>query len=184
MPVGLDTGIRHVRDTDWPEIAALETTAYAGSSLSEGQAALESKGHASPHTCFVVDIEGRIAGYLLALPYPMFQYPGLAQTEEPAHHSRNLHLHDVVVAPEQRGRGWGSSLLRRLTGAAQPSYERISLIAVDGMAAFWASRGFRALSAVRLPESYGDDAVYMSMALRGSSASPSKEVVRFPCLAS
>jgi GNAT superfamily N-acetyltransferase len=176
-----DPRIRPVRDGDWPAVAALEAEAYASSSLSEGQAALESKGRISPDTCFVLDLDGRVTGYLLALPYPRFQYPELARTEEPVHHVRNLHLHDMVVAEDQRGRGWGSRLLGRLTATARPAYEHISLIAVGGMAAFWASRGYWAHPEIRLPQSYGDDAVYMSIALPRSGADTTKAVARFPC---
>ncbi|MFJ5263445.1 GNAT family N-acetyltransferase [Streptomyces sp. NPDC088387] len=173
--------IRPVLHGDWPGIAALEARTYAGSSLVEGQAALESKGRASPDTCFVLELDGHVRGYLLSLPYPLFQYPHLAQTEEPVHRSRNLHLHDVVVAEEQRGRGWGTGLVNRLTAAASPAYERISLVAVDGMATFWAARGYRPHPEVGLPESYGDDAVYMSSEVPATGTGGSKEVSRFPC---
>jgi GNAT superfamily N-acetyltransferase len=179
--VSAHASIRPVRDGDWPAVAALEAEAYASLSLSEGQAALESKGRISPGTCFVLDLEGRVAGYLLALPYPRFQYPDLARTEEPVHHVSNLHLHDIVVAEDQRGRGWGSRLLARLTDTARPAYEHISLVAVGGMAPFWASRGYRAHPEIRLSESYGDDAVYMSIAVPGSGTGATKEVARFPC---
>ncbi|MET9913941.1 GNAT family N-acetyltransferase [Streptomyces sp. NPDC006476] len=179
--VGHDERIRPVRDNDWPGIAAVEAAAYAGSSLTEGLAALESKGRASPDTCFVLDLDGEIEGYLLALPYPRFQYPPLARVDEPARDSRNLHLHDMVVAHEQRGNGWGRGLLTRLTAAARPRFEHISLVAVDGMAPFWAAHGYRAHPRVRLPESYGENAVYMSIAVSGRDTSPSEEAARFPC---
>jgi GNAT superfamily N-acetyltransferase len=188
---GDDIRVRPVREGDWPHIAALEADAYANCSLSEGQAALESKGRASPGTCFVLDLDGRIAGYLLALPYPRFRYPDLAQTDEPVRQTRNLHLHDMVVAEDQRGRGWGGTLFGRLTAVARPAYEHISLIAVGGMAPFWAARGYRAHPEIRLPQNYGDDAVYMSLTVPGNSDSnsnsnstgtgASKEVARFPC---
>ncbi|MFE7174062.1 GNAT family N-acetyltransferase [Streptomyces sp. NPDC057616] len=176
-----DSRVRPVREGDWPQLAALEADAYATCGLSEGQAALESKGRASPGTCFVLDLDGRIAGYLLALPYPRFLYPDLAQTDEPVHRARNLHLHDMVVAEDQRGRGWSDRLLTRLTDAANPAYDHVSLIAVGGMAPFWAARGYRAHPEIRLPQSYGEDAVYMSLTLPGGGTSASKEVARFPC---
>jgi predicted N-acetyltransferase YhbS len=173
--------IRLVRDGDWPAVAALEADAYASTSLCEGRAALEAKGRVSPDTCFVLELGGEVAGYLLALPYPRFRYPDLARAEETAHQVRNLHLHDMVVAHDQRGRGWGSRLLARLTATARPAYEHISLVAVAGMAPFWASRGYRAHTEIRLPESYGDDAVYMSITVPGSGTGATKEAARFPC---
>jgi GNAT superfamily N-acetyltransferase len=182
--VGGDARIRHISEDDWPQIAALEAETYASSGLSEGREGLESRGRISPATCFVLDLGDRIGGYVLALPYPMFQYPDLARTEQAApaaSRSRNLHLHDIAVARDLRGRGWGSRLLGLLTAQACPTYEHISLVAVAGMAAFWASHGYRAHEGVTLPRSYGEDAVYMSMAVSGSRPDGVREGDRFPC---
>ncbi|MDQ0771819.1 GNAT superfamily N-acetyltransferase [Streptomyces aurantiacus] len=173
---------RPIRDSDWPDVAALEADAYAGSSLAEGRAVLESRGRAAPATCFVLDLDGRVAGYVLALPYPMFQYPDLARAERPAVPSRNLHLHDMVVARDQRGRGRGSGLLSHLTRTAGTAgYDHISLVAVEGKATFWASRGFLAHQGVAVPPDYGDNAVYMSRALTGVRISGATKADRFPC---
>ncbi len=174
--------LRLVRDSDWPDIAALEADAYAGSSLAEGRVVLESRGRAAPATCFVLDLDGRVAGYVLALPYPMFQYPDLTRAEQPAAPSRNLHLHDMVVARDERGRGRGSGLLSHLTQTAGAAgYEHISLVAVEGKAAFWGARGFRAHEEAAVPPDYGDNAVYMSRALTGVRTSGSTKADRFPC---
>ncbi|MFJ1969273.1 GNAT family N-acetyltransferase [Streptomyces sp. NPDC087903] len=173
--------MRPIRDGDWPYIAALEAEAYEGGGLAEGRAVLESRWRASPATCFVLDLDERVAGYVLALPYPMFRYPDLARTEQPAVRSRNLHLHDMVVAPDLRGRGRGSTLLRHLTETARSTYEHVSLIAVEGKATFWASRGFRAHAGVTVPPEYGDDAVYMSRPLSAGRIAGSKKVDGLPC---
>jgi GNAT superfamily N-acetyltransferase len=173
--------VRPVRDSDWPDIAGLEARAYADSSLAEGRALLQSRGQASPATCFVLELGERVTGYVLALPYPMFRCPDLARAEQPALRSRNLHLHDMVVAADQRGRGHGSTLLRHLTRTAGPAYEHLSLIAVQGKATFWASRGFRVHERVAVPPDYGDNAVYMSRALSAGRNAGSRKVDRFPC---
>ncbi|MET7451301.1 GNAT family N-acetyltransferase [Streptomyces sp. NPDC005574] len=179
--MGRDLRIRPIRDSDWPEIAALEAVAYAGTSLAEGRAVLRSRGQASPATCFVLDVGERVTGYVLALPYPMFRSPDLARAEQPAVHSRNLHLHDMVVAPDQRGRGLGSTLLHHLTRTAGSAYAHLSLIAVEGKATFWASRGFRVHEGIAVPPDYGDNAVYMSRALPAGRSTGSREVDVFPC---
>ncbi|MFJ8792983.1 GNAT family N-acetyltransferase [Streptomyces sp. NPDC102462] len=161
--------VRAIADADWPHVATLEADTYAGSALIEGLDALESRGRASPGTCFVLDLDGRIAGYALALPYPMFRYPDLTRPERLTHHSRNLHLHDLVVAEPLRGRGLGRRLLRRLTSvAAARRYERISLVAIDGMEGFWRAQGYRTHHEVRVPPGYGEDAVYMSTGVPAS----------------
>ncbi|WP_424871812.1 GNAT family N-acetyltransferase [Streptomyces sp. SAI-229] len=129
--------------------------------------ALRSRGRISPRTCFVLEAGDRIAGYLLALPYPRHRYPDLTRPEERAYDSRNLHLHDLVIADDLRGRGLGSRLLRRLTEtAARSSFERISLVAVGGTGGFWTGHGFLPEPAAELNGEYGDGAVYMSRPVR------------------
>ncbi|MCX4735409.1 GNAT family N-acetyltransferase [Streptomyces sp. NBC_01363] len=168
--------MRHISDSDWDAIVALEADAYTDDGLSEGRAALQSRAHASPATCFVVEHGNRTAGYLLALPYPMFEYPDLNRAEDIVFHSRNLHLHDLVIAEELRGRGLAKGLLRHFTGTAgSKGYEAISLVAVSGSDTFWAVNGYRAHRDVTPPKSYGADAVYMSRAVpgvRGSRTNP------------
>ncbi|NGO72667.1 GNAT family N-acetyltransferase [Streptomyces boncukensis] len=189
-----DIRLRPLRcGTDWSGVAALEARVYGPLGLSEGRAALESRGRVSPDTCFVLHRGARVAGYVLALPYPPFQCPDLEHVEECAteparsasqsarsvqsvqsgqsvgdavRHSRNLHLHDLVVAEDLRGRGLARRLLRHLTATARARrYERMSLVAVAGSAPFWAARGFHTERGIAVPDSYGADAVYMSMAM-------------------
>jgi ribosomal protein S18 acetylase RimI-like enzyme len=158
--------VRGISDSDWDGIVALEAGAYEGAGLSEGRAVLKSRACASPATCFVLEIGQRIAGYVLSLPYPEFEYPDLTRAEEPAlpsRRSRNLHLHDLVIADGFRRRGLGNQLLRHLTATARSNrYERISLIAVAGSDAFWSANGYHAHPGLVLPKSYGVIATYMS----------------------
>lgn len=164
--------IRHITEEDWDHIVALEAATYADGALSEERHALESRARSSPATCFVLDVERRPAGYVLALPYPMFRYPDLSRAEDVVFHSRNLHLHDLVVAERHRGNGFARDLLHRLTTTARTKrYERLSLIAVGGSEAFWAANGFAAVPDVPLPAGYGAHAVYMSTAVHPGRAS-------------
>ncbi|MGC0416276.1 GNAT family N-acetyltransferase [Embleya sp. AB8] len=169
--MGRDVRIRHITEADWDAIVALEAEAYTRDALSEQRAALESRGRSSPATCFVLDLEQEPAGYLLALPYPIFQYPDLSRPEEVVFHSRNLHLHDLVIAERCRGHGFARELLHRLTATARAKrYERISLVSVGGSERFWSANGFNPVREVTLSASYGADAVYMSMAVDGDAA--------------
>jgi ribosomal protein S18 acetylase RimI-like enzyme len=161
--MGSDVHIRHISRRDWKGIVALEAGAYTDSALSEGRAALESRARVSPATCFVLDFEKRLAGYVLALPYPMFQYPDLTRKEEAGFPSCNLHLHDLVIAENVRGKGLAKQLLQHLAVTAESEmYEQISLVAVAGSDTFWSANGYNAHHEVTLPGSYGMNAVYMS----------------------
>jgi ribosomal protein S18 acetylase RimI-like enzyme len=158
--------IRHISESDWDGIAALEASTYSGCGLSEGRAALESRAGASPGTCFVLEAGRRIAGYVLSMPYPAFRYPDLTRTEQRTFRSPNLHLHDLVIAGDLRGRGLGRDLLHHLTATARSStFERISLVAVGGSDTFWFANGYREHPEITLPDSYGANALYMSKAI-------------------
>ncbi|CAM5624857.1 GNAT family N-acetyltransferase [Streptomyces fumanus] len=165
--------VRHLADRDWDAVTALEHDAYAGLGLSEGRAALQSRAAASPGTCFVLDVGGRTAGYLLALPYPEFRCPELGRAEPAARTGGNLHLHDIVVAPALRRRGLGRLLLGRLTGTARARGDRrISLVAVGGSDRFWSARGFTAHPGVAPADGYGPGAVYMSRPVPAARPGP------------
>ncbi|WP_274911568.1 GNAT family N-acetyltransferase [Streptomyces sp. WZ-12] len=174
MPMNRDTTnardtsprIRPLTTDDWDAITALESRAYAALGLSEEPAALASRAHASPDTCFALDLHRRLAGYLLALPYPAFHYPDLTRPERPSPPSRNLHLHDLVIAEPLRRRGLARHLLHHLTTTAtRDGYQQISLIAVAGSEPFWAANGFHSHPGVVSPDEYGPHAVYMSRPL-------------------
>jgi ribosomal protein S18 acetylase RimI-like enzyme len=159
-------GIREIRDGDWDDIVALETATYTETELSETPAALRSR--CAPTTSFVLEVEteDQLVGYLLALPYPLFRYPDLSRPEDTTFASSNLHLHDLVIAVNRRGRGLATDLLHHLAIAAEDDkYERISLVAVAGSDTFWSARGYRTHPDIALPTSYGAHAVYMSMTI-------------------
>lgn len=155
--------IRGITEADWPRLAALENEAYADLSLAEGEELLRSRARASAGTCFVLDLDGRPAGYVLALPYPRFRCPDLSRPERTVHHTTNLHLHDLVVSAPLRRRGLGTRLVRHLTGAARDrGFATISLVAVADKEPFWRDNGYRAHHTTPVPPDYGPAAVYMS----------------------
>ncbi|MFG2353479.1 GNAT family N-acetyltransferase [Streptomyces sp. NPDC048521] len=158
--------IRGIAEADWPALAALEAEAYADLSLTEGEEMLRSRARASAGTCFVLDLDGRLAGYVLALPYPRFHCPDLTRAEQVVHHSANLHLHDLVISTPLRRRGLGTRLVRHLTDVARArGFETMSLIAVGGKEPFWRANGYQAHPEAGLPPGYGGDTVYMSVQL-------------------
>ncbi|MFJ4190915.1 GNAT family N-acetyltransferase [Kitasatospora sp. NPDC089509] len=164
-----DIRIRLLREEDWPQVIAAEERAYAASGLSEGGAALRSRHRASPSTCFVLEDADGFAGYLLALPYPLFRCPDLSASEEGAVGGReqgNLHAHDLVIAERARGRGLAPRLMRHLEEAGRAAGHRsLSLVAVRGSQVVWSRLGYRARPEIGLPASYGAEAVYMAKSL-------------------
>ncbi|MFD5464254.1 GNAT family N-acetyltransferase [Kitasatospora sp. NPDC127059] len=169
-----DTRIRLLRDTDWPAVIAAEERAYAASGLSEGGAALRSRHRASPSTCFVLEDADGFAGYLLALPFPLFRCPDLSRaSSDGAVRSSNLHAHDLVIAERARGRGLAPRLLRHLEAAGRAAGHRtLSLVAVRGSEVLWTRLGYRARPEVGLPASYGAEAVYMAKPLDRAAPNP------------
>ncbi|MFG2913771.1 GNAT family N-acetyltransferase [Kitasatospora sp. NPDC048298] len=162
-----DLRIRLLADGDWDAVVALEHDAYAADGLSEGREALQSRARSSPGTCFVLERRGAVCGYLLSLPYPPLRCPDLDRPEAAAYESRNLHVHDLVIAEELRGREVALGFIRHFRSHAQElGFERISMVAVRGADILLRLLGYRAHREVAVPASYGRRAVYMSMPVR------------------
>ncbi|MFE9331547.1 GNAT family N-acetyltransferase [Streptomyces sp. NPDC006925] len=182
--------IRPIVEGDWDALAELERDAYGSIGLSEGRAALQARANASPATCFTLDLGLRTVGYVLALPYPAFRYPGLERTDEASHTvpsaAGNLHLHDIVVAGPLRRRGLAQHLLRHLGRIARArGDERISLVSVGGSEGFWSARGFVPHPhVVPAGSGYGLGAVYMSKPVRapGTPSAPRSAPRRGPAM--
>ncbi|GLZ01184.1 GNAT family N-acetyltransferase [Actinoplanes sp. NBRC 103695] len=158
------TAIRPVRAADWPAVVSLESAAYRDLGLSEDPGLL--RGRAGAGTSFVVEARGRVAGYLLAFPFPYGRSPDLAAGGTVVSGTGGLHLHDLVIAAEHRGGGLGSLLLAHLLDMAHDGpYRRISLVSIARSRTFWAGHGFRPRPEVVVPDGYGHGAVYMSRPL-------------------
>ncbi|MEU6057334.1 GNAT family N-acetyltransferase [Streptomyces sp. NPDC047097] len=169
-----DLLIRPLAEGDWDAVVAMESSAYSGLGLSEERTALRSRADASPTTCFVAEIAEQPAGYLLSLPYPAGRYPDLGQVEGGGFHSRNLHLHDIVIASTHRRQGLAHRLLAHLERTARAQgYERISLVAVGGSERFWSARGFTHHADAAAVDAYHEGARYMSRSLT-DEAPPSR----------
>jgi ornithine decarboxylase len=159
----LTASIRALSPADWASVTSLESAAYAPLGLSEDPAVLRSRAGAG--TSFVLSLGSSVAGYLLALPFEYGRFPSLADSSTPSA-SDDLHLHDMVIAAEHRGSGFGSRLTGHLFSAARAQdYARISLVSVGGSGAFWTRHGFQPRPEVPAPAGYGPGATYMSRSL-------------------
>lgn len=169
MTALLTATVRPIAGTDWTAVGSLEERAYAPLGLSEGTANLRGRAEASPGTCFVLDLGGVVAGYVVALPYPRFRFPHLHASQAladtpPA--GGNLLLHDLTVADEFRGRGWGTQLAGHLTVVARSSrFTSMSLVAVGGSHHWWRTLGFQACHGIAAPDGYGPGALVMTRSL-------------------
>lgn len=125
----------------------------------------------APDLCLVLDHAGLVAGYLIAHPWTNAGPPALdtllGALPEP---SGAVHLHDLVIAPELRGRGLADGAIERLQARARSRWPCIRLVAVAGKEAFWARRGWRPVAAAAGEDalaSYGPQAVAMVKPLPG-----------------
>jgi ornithine decarboxylase len=154
--------IRPLVESDWSRVAAIEAATYRDLGLSEGPAALRSRAGAG--TSFVLEADEVVVGYVLALPYPYGRIPDLAAPGPIPARVADLHLHDMAVAAEYRRAGLGTRLAcHLLTVARDLGYERVSLVALDGRAAFWGRQRFARQPSVPAPDGYGPGATYLSL---------------------
>ena len=173
--------VRPITEADWDAIAEIEHDAYTPLGLCEGRDALRSWARLSPDTCFVLELERRVVGYVLALPFPPGEAPSLGRPEETdtaqvadaGAFSGTLHLHDLSLAADVRGRGLSRLLLRRLEAVATARmFERICLVSVGGSEDFWAAAGFEARHDVEVAEDYGARSVYMTKPVSPRDSDP------------
>jgi len=159
----LTATIRALSAEDWTGVAAIESATYSPLGLSEDPAILRSR--AGSETSFVLSLGSAVAGYVLALPYLYGRFPSLSSSSEVST-SADLHLHDLVIAAEYRGSGFGRRLAEHLLAAARAQhYARVSLVSVGGSGAFWTRHGFQPRPEVPAPAGYGPGATYMSRSL-------------------
>ncbi|OLE21316.1 MAG: hypothetical protein AUG49_22355 [Catenulispora sp. 13_1_20CM_3_70_7] len=160
--------VRPVEGADWERIAEIEHEAYSSLGITEGLEALRAWGKLSPETCFVLEADGGVAGYVIALPHPAGSAPDLGRPRAAAGATQttNMHLHDLALSPAYRGKGLARLLLRRLEReAAAGGFETIGLVAVGTGPGFWAANGFVPRTDVAVSESYGTQSLYMARAV-------------------
>lgn len=160
--------LRPMRAADAAAVLAVQRAAYPPSHH-ESWAVLGRKLALWPAGCWVgCDGSGAVVAYL-------FAHPGQREAPPPLHGMLDalpespdaFALHDLALHPKVQGRGLGGLLWRQALASAQAAgLSTLSLVAVQGSAAFWARQGFVAVApgAAALTEklaAYGADAVFM-----------------------
>lgn len=119
-----------------------------------------------PDGCRVLMGEAGMVGYAFAHPARLFQPPPLDTVFDafpsPA---ECLHLHDIAVLPEMRGRGATGRFLDWLRQVARrDGIAKLALVAVNGSVEYWCRHGFAPASDPALDKvlgSYGGGGTYM-----------------------
>ncbi|MFZ4530926.1 MAG: GNAT family N-acetyltransferase [Alsobacter sp.] len=116
--------------------------------------------------CKVLEISGRLSGYLVSHPWVPRDAPDL-DTLVGALPSPALvrYVHDLVVAPSHRGFGLAAEAVWQIIDDARvEDAAALSLVALGGTAPFWAKLGFKQAFGAGLSRKiagYGAGAVFM-----------------------
>jgi ribosomal protein S18 acetylase RimI-like enzyme len=126
----------------------------------ESRASFAGKLDAAPDACLVAVREGVAVGYCVALWATCGRPPKLDESAYAPRAPCGLHLHDIALAPEARGRGLVGAALSHLSRVADGA--PLSLVAVNGTHALWRRHGFAEAAVDEdVRASYGPGAVYM-----------------------
>ncbi|HBV76980.1 MULTISPECIES: GNAT family N-acetyltransferase [Vibrio] len=163
----IDLQITEIPDEVWPQIEKIQEVAYRDG-LAEDIDILKIKSDVSPETCFVyMNEEDQVLGYVLAHPWESDVPPcinqDISERDEVVsmEDASTLYIHDLAINPDARGAGIAQALVENvITHAEDSRIDKISLVAVQGMASFWAKYGFKSVRSDST-DSYGDDAQFM-----------------------
>ena len=134
--------------------------------LHEGLEVIAEKHRRFPAGCSKVVDDGRLVAYGIAHPWLLYRIPQLdAFLGDLPPNPDCLYIHDVVVAPEARGRDLAGACLERLKAVAlRMDLHAMALVSVYGTTRLWSRFGFieESPDPVRAKlASYGATARYM-----------------------
>lgn len=153
-----------MRAGDLPAVGAIAARVHPA--YPEGDAVFAERLRLYPEGCRILETGNRTAGYAIGHPWGFGPPPRLDSLLGglPADPTTLL-LHDVALLPAARGAGATCRLLDHLAGLTRAAgLSGLCLVAVNGSAAFWARRGFRAVqdpASVRALRGYDPAALLM-----------------------
>jgi len=157
--------IRPINIDDWNSIYKIQTQNYPVN-LYESLDILKSKEAICPTCCFVaVNAQNKVLGYCLSHYYVREKIPKFNKPLKNIHHCNHLFIHDMAVSINHKRTGIGKEMFKHLEILALNSFDKISLVAVDGADSFWLSQGFNVNTTIKPEKQYGKHAVYMEKAL-------------------
>lgn len=137
-----DAGWRPMTQDDIPAVDAIAATIHAA--LPEHAFVFAERQRLYPDGCFMLEVGGEPAGYVLSHPWHYLRPPSLnTLLERIPGNASTYYIHDLALLPLSRRTGAGSSIARRLLDHADSTgLPNVSLIAVYDAAAFWRRHGF------------------------------------------
>ena len=155
---------RKMTAADLPAVETIGSTVHPD--LPEDPAVFAERLNLYPDGCWVVQIDGAIAGYAVSHPWRLGPPPKLnSLLNRLPHAPDSFYIHDLALVPLARGTGAGSRLVHRLVEQARREHlHRMSLVAVNGSSSFWQRHGFHAADDAVITQSlgsYGDTACWM-----------------------
>lgn len=153
--------IRNIKNDDWDKIEKIQLEVY-DSSLIENIDVLKRKVDLYSSSCWVVEKNSDILGYLLAHPWRQGEIAPLNQTELIADEKHDFYIHDLSVSSKAQGLGIGKALVQKAVDfACSHGFDSLALVAVQNACSFWARFGFEKCDASASLTSYGSGAQYM-----------------------
>jgi len=148
---------------DIPRIMAIQFQCYSSCYLESAEAFLH-KLVMHPDGCFVHDVAGIVAGYIVFHPARLGWVAPIDFLQDmPVPDPECVYVHDLAVDPVFRGKGVGRVLFgEAVTAARTRGLDRLALVAVPDAEAFWERMG---LHKVRDIVYGGRPAAYMVMTL-------------------
>lgn len=138
--------LRPLEPADLPAALAIQAQAYPPF-LREDAPAFASRIAMHASYCLAATRDGRLIAYLLAHGWPIMAPPAIGAILPADAPSDILFIHDLAVSPAGRGSGVGADLVRRaFAAAARDGLQAAELIAVEGAAPYWRTRGFAPLT--------------------------------------
>jgi hypothetical protein len=154
---------RAMQPGDLDGVIAVAATAFPDHP--EGRACFAERLALAPDSCWVLAEGERVAGYLIAYPWPLGAIPPLDTLLGRLPDDRSAwYLHDLALLPQVQGSGRAAAGLALLFARAQGP---IALVSVNDSADFWRRHGFVARPAASL-SSYGPHAQYMVRSVTNS----------------
>jgi GNAT superfamily N-acetyltransferase len=97
-----------------------------------------------PDGCFMLEVDGEPAGYVISHPWHYLRPPALnTLLERIPENASTYYIHDLALLPRSRRTGAGSAIARRLLAHADAAgLPSVSLVAVYDAAPFWRRHGF------------------------------------------